>query len=287
MTPNPRRRAGTRRYPLALALIISLPAWLIASPPTSIDDAIYIETTIGGSNIGNEVFHLGPGGVARRLFGVGYGPATNYEYHYGGSEQLTYTYTPPTVGAPLEATLTLSGGTLVYDRTRTLTFANADTHLGSFAPFGSFSLSPRQPITGVANTSNRLWLHPGETNITGFVLSEPRMVLIRGIGPTLAQFDVATPATGTSITLYRGNTPVGSNQQWGTAGPDAQGMAWAFTMASAFPLPAGSADSALLVALEPGAYTTHVATDDPAQRGEALLEVYLLPYEDISFLPHE
>ncbi len=278
MTPQPRTPSGMGRA-FALVLLLGLPASIIASPPASIEDALYSETVIGGSNTLTEVFHLGPGGVARRIYGVGWGPATSYVHIYSGSEQLNYTYTPPTAGSPLEASLILSGGTLTQDRTRTLTFADADSNDGLFSPFGSFTLRTRQPLTGMANVSNRLWLHPGETNITGFVLTEPRVVLIRGIGPTLDRFDVAVPASGTSITLHRGSTALATNTQWGLDGPDAQGMAWMFGLAAAFSLEPGSADSALVVALAPGAYTTHVTTRDPAQRGEALLEVYILPYE--------
>jgi len=263
----------------ALVLLLGLPTSLIASPPATIEDALYSETVIGGSNALTEVFHLGPGGVARRIYGVGHGPGTGYEDVYTGSEQLAYAYTPPHVGSPLEATLTLSGGTLTQDRTRTLAFADADSDGGLFSPFGSFTLRTRQSLTGVANVSNRLWLHPGETNITGFVLTEPRLVLVRGIGPTLDRFHVAVPASGTSITLHRGSTVLATNTQWGLDGPDAQGMGWIFGLAAAFSLDPGSADSALVMALGPGAYTTHVTTRDPTQRGEALLEVYILPYE--------
>jgi hypothetical protein len=280
MTPNPRTPSGTRRtLVLALVFLLGLPSSLIASPPASIDDAIYSERRFLGSNVATDVFHLGPGGVARLIYTVGRGPATDYKDVYIGSEQLTYAYTPPTGDAPLVATLTLSGGTHAFDRTRTLTFSGPESNSGSFGGTDSFELLTRQSLTGVANVSNRLWLHPGETNITGFVLTEPRLVLIRGIGPTLSRFDVATPASGTSITLYRGTTAEAANDQWGVAGPDAQGMGWIFGLAAAFSLPSGSADSALLVSLGSGAYTTHVRTDDPAQRGEALLEVYILPYE--------
>ena len=278
MTPHPHTPSSMGRA-LTLVLLLGLPTSLIASPPAAIDDALYSERRFLGSNVATDVFHLGPGGVARLIYTVGRGPATDYKDVYTGSEQLTYTYTPPTVDAPLVATLTLSGGTLAFDRTRTLIFFNPESHSGTFGGSDSFELRTRQPLTGVANVSNRLWLHPGETNITGFVLDERRLVLIRGIGPTLARFDVPVPASGTSITLYRGTTGLATNTQWGLAGPDAQGMSWVFGLASAFPLDPGTADSALFVSLEPGAYTTHVTTDDPTQRGEALLEVYILPYQ--------
>jgi len=266
-------------HALLFFLVAELSASLVASPPASIEDALYVETIIAGSNTHTELFHLGPGGIARRIYGVGWGAGTGYEYIYSGSEQLTYAYTPPTAGDPLAATLSFSGGTLVPDRTRTLTFADGSADGGSFSPFGGFRFYARAALTGAANTSNRLWLHPGETNITGFALPRPRWVLVRGVGPSLANFDVPLPVTGTSITLFSQGTPRASNSTWGTDGPDAQGMGWLFGLASAFALESNSQDSALFMRLEAGSYTTHVVSQDSAARGEALIEVYLLPYE--------
>jgi hypothetical protein len=72
----------------------------------------------------------------------------------------------------------------------------------------------------------------------------------------------------------RGNV-VGSNTGWGTAS-NASAVSAAAASSGAFPLGAGSADSALLLTLPPGAYTA-VITGGGGSSGIALVETYLIP----------
>jgi hypothetical protein len=65
---------------------------------------------------------------------------------------------------------------------------------------------------------------------------------------------------------------VGFNQGWGGS-TELQAV---FNEVSAFPLPATSKDSAIVVALPPGAYTAQVSSAS-GSTGIALLEVYVLP----------
>jgi hypothetical protein len=51
-------------------------------------------------------------------------------------------------------------------------------------------------------------------------------------------------------------------------------MNQAFSRAGAFPLPANSGDSAVVVLLQPG---TYLAQASSSQLGEVLVEVYLMP----------
>src|ERR1035437_4670676 len=105
--------------------------------------------------------------------------------------------------------------------------------------------------------------------------SQPATLLLRGVGPTLASFGVTGALATPALALYdaHGQRLTG-NSRWGTAG-DPAALALAATATGAFPLPAGSADSALLVTLEPGIYTVQVTPAADTAPGIALLEIYL------------
>jgi hypothetical protein len=111
--------------------------------------------------------------------------------------------------------------------------------------------------------------------IAGFVIKGQGSLrlLVRGVGPTLAQFGVSGAVADPSFAVYRAGSsaPFASNDNWGGAAD----VAAAALRTGAFPLPAGSKDAALLLTLEPGAYTLHLAAADAAG-GEALAEIYIV-----------
>jgi hypothetical protein len=130
----------------------------------------------------------------------------------------------------------------------------------------------------ITNLSARAVAGSGENtliiglNVTG---TQPKRVLIRGIGPGLATFGVSGPLAKPVVSLYRGSTLVASNTGW-TTSADATAIAAASSDLGAFALGATSADSALLLNLAPGVYTAQITSAD-ASVGPALLEVYELP----------
>ncbi len=103
----------------------------------------------------------------------------------------------------------------------------------------------------------------------------PRRVLIRGAGPTLAQFGVASPLPQPRLSVMSATGSVAENSAWGTSA-EAKVIAHASGQVGAFPFAPGSDDSALVLWLAPGAYTARVI-DNRATPGTALLEVYELP----------
>jgi hypothetical protein len=110
------------------------------------------------------------------------------------------------------------------------------------------------------------------TLIAGFVLSgdgaDP--VLLRGIGPTLGDYDVTNPLADPSIVLYDPDgAPLGNNDDWG-GDPT---LSAAFASRGAFTLAASSKDAALLTPLGAGLHSLHVTTSNSAS-GAALAEVY-------------
>ena len=110
--------------------------------------------------------------------------------------------------------------------------------------------------------------------IAGFVVRGEAAitVLIRAIGPALASLGVAAALPSTRLSLVHDGEVRFTNTRWATAG-NALAIREAARQTGAFALVPGSADSALLVTLQPGAYTAVV--DSPTNAGGvALVEVY-------------
>jgi hypothetical protein len=131
------------------------------------------------------------------------------------------------------------------------------------------------------NLSARAWAGHGEdTFIAGFVLggSQPATLLIRSLGPALAADGIHAPLADPALTLYdAAGSVIASNTGWSHAA-DPSALAQAAATVGASALPAGSADSALLLTAEPGLYTVHTAGASGGS-GVALIEIYLLPPE--------
>jgi hypothetical protein len=112
--------------------------------------------------------------------------------------------------------------------------------------------------------------------IAGFVIrgDTPLRMLARAVGPTLGSaFRVPGALANPRLDLFRGADRIATNTGWGIAA-NAADIALAATAGGAFALPAGSADSALLLTLAPGAYTAVVASADGIASGAALIELY-------------
>jgi hypothetical protein len=138
------------------------------------------------------------------------------------------------------------------------------------------------PPGRLVNISARANVGAGQNMlIAGFVIGgqTAQTVLIRGIGPALANYGISNYLAQPQLTLFRtvNNNPVATAQNtgWSTA-PNATKIAATSTSVQAFALASGSADCALLLTLPPGLYTAQVTTGNGAS-GVALAEVYLVP----------
>jgi len=131
----------------------------------------------------------------------------------------------------------------------------------------------------LSNLSTRGSVGAGKNLIGGFVISgnEPKRVLIRGIGPTLSGFGVSDALPSARLVLSQlmdGDwITVGDNLGW-SAHQEVDLIEETAAEVGAFPLNAGSLDSALLIWLEPGVYTFIVQPGSPGHSGTALVEVY-------------
>jgi uncharacterized protein GlcG (DUF336 family) len=130
--------------------------------------------------------------------------------------------------------------------------------------------SPRALIMpgGLANISSRLNVGTNDNVlIAGFIITgpSPKKILIRGLGPSLAQFHISNVLTDPVLELHKPNGGVVTNDDWrSTQLLDIQ--------ATGIP-PANNLESAIVATLAPGAYTAIVNGRNGAT-GIGLVEVY-------------
>lgn len=132
----------------------------------------------------------------------------------------------------------------------------------------------------IVNTSTLVRLAAGGDSVSaGFVISgtSTRSVLVRAVGPGLAQFGVADALTSPQLVVFQGGKVIGSNNAWGQTEDDVARLDSAFARAGAFQLSAKtSRDAALFLTLAPGSYTLQVKSADAAA-GNTLIEIYDVP----------
>jgi hypothetical protein len=130
------------------------------------------------------------------------------------------------------------------------------------------------PSLELANISTRGFVGAGDNvMIAGFIVGEtgsgPGRELLRAIGPSLSNADVAGALQNPSLELHNGNgAVVAANDNWATDPHSAQIRAGGFA-------PADARESAMLPTLAPGAYSVIVRGVDGAT-GVGLVEAYNL-----------
>jgi subtilisin family serine protease len=144
----------------------------------------------------------------------------------------------------------------------------------------------------IVNASARVALGKGEIVTPGFVvLGEQKKLLIRAVGPKLADLGVGSPLPNPTMTVYKtrydGNPPdvVATIDDWKTDNDNVSEIVSAMSSAGAFPLEPtetfqgrpfmtdDTSSAATLVTLDIGVYTVQVSSADDGV-GEVLVEVY-------------
>ncbi len=139
--------------------------------------------------------------------------------------------------------------------------------------------SPETHSGQITNLSLRALAGDGDATVfAGFVVEDPLhldrsvRVLLRAVGPGLANLGVASPLADPVLTLRHATLGVIRQvDDWG----DHNDVATAAAQVGAFSLTAGSTDAALITDLPPGAYTI-AATGNNGATGIVLLEIYLV-----------
>jgi hypothetical protein len=115
-----------------------------------------------------------------------------------------------------------------------------------------------------------------QTLTVGFAIggAAPKQVLLRVVGPGLAQFGVAGALADPQLTVIPAGLTsiVAANSGW-SGGGNQTALQSAFAAAGAFALSPGSNDAAVVIELPPGAYTMQ-ATSVSGVQGVVLAEIY-------------
>ncbi len=137
-----------------------------------------------------------------------------------------------------------------------------------------FDASPTTS-TRLVNISARCRVTTGNgLLIAGFVIAgnSAKQLLIRAIGPSLAAFGVSDVLNDPKLQIFQRDTLINQNDDWWRSSNVAE-LSSVYQSVGAFPLPASSKDSALLLLLPPGNYTAQV-TGQAESTGVALVEIY-------------
>jgi len=124
-------------------------------------------------------------------------------------------------------------------------------------------------VTQAINLSTRMHVQTGDNiGVGGFIVTgtAPKRVIIRAIGPSLSQFNVPTPLADPVLELHGPNGfATITNDNW----RDTQE---AEIIATGIP-PTNDLESAIVVTLDPGAYTA-IVRGKANTSGNALVEIY-------------
>ena len=176
------------------------------------------------------------------------------------------------------ANLSISGATtamngdqfhcIVTNSAGSKTTAEAILTVSSAAPESTV-----KPYARLVNLSVRATAGSGDQSlIVGFVIvgTGNKQILVRGIGPSLAQFGVGGALDDPTLSLFNSaRARIGTNDNWGGAAA----LSRSFTQVGAFSLPTSSKDAALSMALPSGACSAQISGVGGAT-GVSLAEVY-------------
>lgn len=140
----------------------------------------------------------------------------------------------------------------------------------------SLHSSPSPAPGSIANLAARAAAGgAGSELITGFVISPggTKTVLVRAVGPRLADFGVPDALSQPVLTVFRDAATIAANTRW-TSAANAGEIRAVTPRVGAFALPENGADSALLLTLAPGAYTAQVGAPAGDPGNIALVEIY-------------
>ena len=143
---------------------------------------------------------------------------------------------------------------------------------------GGANSSPLRPASRMVNISTRGVVGNDETAlIVGVVIADTaaKRYVSRAVGPALSRFGAAGLVPDPQLGIFnQEGVEIYRNNGWQT-GPDAALLPRHFQSVGAFPLPDGSADSALAATMGSAAYTLQV-TSPSRQEGVGLAELYEL-----------
>ncbi len=131
-----------------------------------------------------------------------------------------------------------------------------------------------KPPDQLLNISTRMRVLTGNNVlIAGFIITgtNPKKVIIRGLGPSLSSVGVPGALSDTTLELHQGNSTLATNDNWKIN--DHTGQSQEATITATTIPPRNDKESALVATLNPGAYTAILAGKDQGT-GVGVVEVY-------------
>jgi cyclophilin family peptidyl-prolyl cis-trans isomerase len=194
-----------------------------------------------------------------------------------GTPPLTYQWklNGAAIAGATGATYTIVSAQFADAGIYTVTVTNSVNAITSNAAVLTVNPVVTPTASRITSLSIRIGAGTGDqTLIAGFQVSgNGKSLLIRGVGPTLANYSVPGFLVDPLLSLFNGNpTLINSNDNWSDAANASQIAATAAQLQD-FALPAGSKDAALLATLNDGLYTAQVSGVGNTT-GIALVEVY-------------
>jgi hypothetical protein len=223
--------------------------------------------TVNASSATAPSFTLQPGGQT-----IATGSTVVFTAAASGSPTPTYQWKRDgaTLSGATNATLVVSGAAAVSGAYTCVATNSAGSATSSAA---NLSVSSTSDIGRLTNLSIRTNAGTADqTLIVGFAVggaNGTKPLLVRGIGPSLAQFGLTGVLADPVETMISGSTTIATNDNWGG---DAQISARA-TQVGAFALATNSLDSSLAVSPATGGYTVQI-TGKNNGTGIALAEIY-------------
>jgi hypothetical protein len=163
------------------------------------------------------------------------------------------------------------------DGTTTVRLSPVDAASVAYAPCSDVTANCASGSSRLVNLSARSpVLLNAEVLIGGFVVGGalPKKVLVTARGPSLAAYGITGVIANPRIDLYAGQTRIASNDDWQVDNPGATEIAALGTFPKGL-APSSALESAVLVTLNPGAYTAVVSGAD-GTTGIGIVEVFEL-----------
>lgn len=210
-----------------------------------------------------------------------------YSVEWGLRHQPRYSFREPSEGGtylyqktgPMAAKLAfVSAHSTAAPVYRDLAFTSdleGDGLLNIFFP-SAFRFSPVSEKHPLVNLSTRVSVSAGKPAIVGFAVpAKGQSLLIRAVGPGLQAFGVTGYLKYPSL-VYPSVAGDKQNDGW-EIGNSVTSVQRLQSLVGAFPLEARSKDAVLILDDIQGPQTVVVQSNDPADAGEVLVEVYLIP----------
>ncbi len=191
-----------------------------------------------------------------------------YNEDWGGGSELSDAFA--SVGAFALDSQSADAAILGSPVRDTITYVNVQDDEGGIALIEAYRLDGAN--YEFFNLSTRARASEGENSLmAGFVLDGEtiRSLLIRAVGPSLAEHGLEDVMEDPVLTVYSGNKVIASNRGWDNSAI----MKHFFERAGAGQLEEGADDAVLVVTLNPGLYTVHVSSES-GQSGIVLLDLF-------------